>query len=115
MEKAKLQDYQIPVEIEVLSPDDKLRVIWSDGHISRYDGDYLRGACPCATCKGNHLPMEVVKIFPIKGVSLLDYRLEGKYGLRILFSDGHNTGIYNFQYLRKVCRCQNCIEKQTYK
>ena len=105
-------DYPQPVDVTVPDEGDELRIAWSDGHIGIYPWDYLRGACPCATCKGNHLPMEVVKIFPIRGTQLIDYRPEGKYAFRLLFSDGHDTGIYNFRYLRKVCQCEECAQRR---
>ena len=54
--------------------------------------------------------MEIVKIFPIRATQLVDYRPEGKYAFRLLFSDGHATGIYNFRYLRKLCQCHKCAK-----
>ena len=105
-------DYPRPVEVTIPDQEDELRITWSDGHESIYPWDYLRGACPCAMCKGNPPPMETVKIFPIRGTQLMDYRPEGTYAFRLLFSDGHDTGIYNFRYLRKICQCQECAGRR---
>jgi DUF971 family protein len=32
----------------------------------------------------------------------------GRYGLKITWSDGHNLGIYTFEYLRTLCECEEC-------
>ena len=34
--------------------------------------------------------------------------LVGNYALTLLFSDGHSTGIYSFEYLRRECPCKDC-------
>ena len=33
----------------------------------------------------------------------------GAYAVRIDWSDGHNTGIYSFRHLRKICPCESCV------
>jgi ATP-binding protein involved in chromosome partitioning len=38
--------------------------------------------------------------------------LVGQYAIRIVWSDGHETGIYNFRRLRKDCRCPECTQKR---
>ena len=35
----------------------------------------------------------------------------GNYALRIDFNDGHSTGIYSFDYLRTICRCEACARE----
>ncbi len=37
----------------------------------------------------------------------------GRYGMRITWSDGHNLGIYTFEYLRKLCPCEECQKIRT--
>jgi len=32
----------------------------------------------------------------------------GSYAIRIYWNDGHNTGIYSFDHLRKICPCAKC-------
>ena len=36
----------------------------------------------------------------------------GKYALKFKWSDGHESGIYSWEYLRRVCRCNDCMTKQ---
>lgn len=79
----------------------RLRLTWDDGHQVEYDYQYLRGFCPCASCQGHgatqiryyppETPVEVTSIEPV-----------GNYGLSIVFSDGHGTGIYRFDFLREI-------------
>jgi DUF971 family protein len=41
-------------------------------------------------------------------VQPMSLELVGSYGLRIRWSDGHDTGIYTFELLRKCCGCPRC-------
>jgi DUF971 family protein len=41
-------------------------------------------------------------------VQPMSLELVGSYGLRIRWSDGHDTGIYTFELLRKRCGCPRC-------
>jgi len=34
----------------------------------------------------------------------------GRYGFKIIWSDGHDLGIYSFQYLRVLCECEECLK-----
>ena len=36
----------------------------------------------------------------------------GQYGIQLIWGDGHNTGIYTFNYLRRLCDCNVCSEAQ---
>jgi DUF971 family protein len=85
-----------------LDPERSLvEIRFTDGVVHRYDGAWLRHACPCATCRG-HTPGEVegpswdgVKDVRVRGASPV-----GNYALRFEFTDGHETGIYSFDWLR---------------
>ena len=86
---------------------------WKDGHKSSWNFAWLRAACPCATCheerdKDGRAP----GIAPPKPASLLpmyeapprpvEVTPVGNYAVRFDFSDGHRTGLYTFDYLRKL-------------
>ena len=92
---------------------------WKDGHISAWDFKWLRWACPCALCNeereqtGRAVGVEK----PKAGGPLVLYEapprpLEvtpvGKYAIRFKWSDGHESGIYSWEYLRRVCGCEAC-------
>ena len=102
-----------PVEVIVPDQGDALYIAWSDGHRGVYPWDFLRGACPCAVCKGSHKPVDISKVKPAEGVELMDYLPVGAYAFRLMFSDAHDTGIYSFEYLRALCRCAECVQGRT--
>ena len=98
-----------PIEIKRLPELPGLRVAWSDGHVSLFEGRALRLACPCATCieEWSGEPILDPSTVPER-VSAEDIQLVGLYGIRIGWSDGHGTGIYTFERLRTLCPCETC-------
>ena len=97
-----------PTQIAQAGPD-KLRIVWSDGHESVYAVRSLRLACRCAHCveeftgrpllKADGVPVDVkpIRLSPV-----------GRYALSFEWSDGHDSGIYTYEYLRQLCPC--CAE-----
>jgi DUF971 family protein len=103
-----------PVELNVskLHGKERIFLLWSDGHRSFYDPVELREACPCAMCQGEP-GIFGRKYEPAKNEVRSDtipQEIEaiGRYGMKITWSDGHNLGIYTFDYLRKLCPCDEC-------
>jgi len=97
-----------PTKIKKLGPQE-LMIHWKDGHESRYMGPVLRGLCPCATCEDENTGQRL--ILPIHISDDLEFRkieLVGHYALQFEWSDGHHTGIYSFDRLRKLCPCEKC-------
>ena len=82
---------------------DDLYILWRDGRESHFNFYELRCACPCASC-GNELTGErVLKPESVpKSVHASGSEYVGNYALRIHWSDGHNTGLYNFKHLRAL-------------
>jgi DUF971 family protein len=79
-----------------------VRFAWSDGFSAECPYDELRGYCPCAGCQG-HAAGEITFHRPPKPVEPLTIEPVGNYAISILWSDGHATGIYRFDYLRHLC------------
>lgn len=79
----------------------RLSITWSDGSVSGFEYDLLRGYCPCAVCQG-HTAREVRFHPPAAPVEVTSIQPVGNYGLSIVFSDGHGTGIYRFDFLRDL-------------
>jgi DUF971 family protein len=90
-----------PTEVRRLPEARRLTITWSDHSVSTYDYDYLRGFCPCAVCQG-HAVSEVRFRPPAAPVDVASIEPVGHYGLSIVFSDGHGTGIYRFDFLRDI-------------
>ncbi len=96
-----------PVEARRLPEERRLRLTWNDGHVGEYGYQLLRGWCPCAMCQG-HSVLELTFHPPAQPVEPRRIEPVGNYGLSFLWSDGHGTGIYRFEYLRQLCPCPRC-------
>lgn len=92
-----------PVDVLAERAARTVQITWDDGHVSRYPMEYLRGQCPCAGCQGHGGP-HVYHETP--GVDVVDMHLVGGYALQLGFSDGHDTGIYTYPFLREICPCE---------
>ncbi len=95
-----------------------IKIDWKDHHHSDYSLEFLRDACPCASCTGAHgtepqktsysdPPKELFPMYKPK-LKMLNVEPVGAYAMRVDWSDGHNTGIYSFDYLRRICPCEEC-------
>lgn len=81
-----------------------LRITWADDHVSRYSAVGLRCACPCAQCVNEWTGQRVLKPETISPeLTITDLSIVGRYALNFRWSDGHDTGIYSFRYLRELC------------
>lgn len=97
----------------------ELNISWSDGHQSVYPFSLLRYACPCAECRGGHENMRSdpdPAVFTMKDEESPATRLRsleavGTYALTPEWEDGHHFGIYNWNYLRRLCPCPDCRSK----
>jgi DUF971 family protein len=81
--------------------DGKMNIVWADGTHMTYSYWDLRTSCPCASCVDEITGEKTLDdstvesdIHPVKSAYI------GNYALEILWSDGHDTGIYIFQKLR---------------
>ena len=104
-----------PTGIELVG-DRQVVITWEDGVVSTHGAEELRARCPCSVCTqegsggGGHAPIAVGQPLPLMpkkaqaGVSIKDLVPVGHYALRVVFSDGHDTGIYSFDYLRGLTK-----------
>jgi len=95
----------IPTEIGRANRHD-VKIRWQDGHESVYPARELRLQCPCAGCVDEMTGVvRVIQSSVPEDVHPLTITLVGRYAISIDWSDGHRTGIYAFDYLRKRCPC----------
>ncbi len=98
-----------PIDMEWLD-NGVLSITWSDGHNGVYPVRYLRQNCPCAACVDEWTGERRLKPDSIPLLILLeDIEPVGHYAFRIKWSDGHDTGIYSYTSLRRMCQCDICV------
>jgi DUF971 family protein len=93
-----------PVDIQLIGQE--IAIVWDDGVESYFTGEALRAASPSAETQGERDILGTryggngPRKFP--GVQVRGWEQVGNYALRFDFSDGHRTGLYSFEYLRKL-------------
>ena len=109
------------IKIQVTSGEG-VDIVWSDDHASHYDFLYLRDLCPCALCNDERAkkaaaphadPTALASALPMfkpKPKARSAHPI-GNYAIQIEFTDGHNTGIYSYDYLRTICPCEDCARE----
>ncbi len=91
-----------------LKKDSGLAVEWMDGRRSFYPIAYLRRMSPSAEARQmrEELAKNPLTVLPAGSRSgplvAVDAELVGNYAIKIRFSDGHETGIYSWEYLREI-------------
>ena len=110
-----------PEKVRVLLTEGKgLEIDWADGHKSAWSFAWLREACPCATCVEQRNAGR-----PQAGPAEAEARRRccpctrrrpsrparmpwAATHIQFNWQDGHSSGIYSWEYLRRVCQCQEC-------
>jgi len=94
-----------PLDIQHIG--DELAIKWDDGSESCVRLETLRRYCPCAGCKGevdvmgNLYKGPEIKLTPA-AFQLRELRTVGGYAIQPVWADGHASGLYSFDYLKKV-------------
>jgi DUF971 family protein len=86
-----------------------LGIQWSDGHKGVYPVRYLRQQCPCAACVDEWTGERRLNVDDVPMLIMLqDIVPVGRYALQFRWNDGHDSGIYSYTLLRKLCQCDSC-------
>ena len=100
-----------PVSIVVEREQSQMTIEWDDGHESVYPLELLRSECPCAGCrdfraKAAQNPLQIVTGgVPGADMTVKDVQQVGRYAIQLVWGDGHDTGIYSYEFLRLLCPC----------
>jgi ATP-binding protein involved in chromosome partitioning len=94
-----------PVEISGDKDNRVVRIRWSDGVVNEYTMSGLRGWCPCAQCQGHSGRRGFVSV---EDPVLQDVEGVGRYAVRMIWADGHSTGMYSYGYLRELATAPEC-------
>ena len=90
-----------PVRIN-LTRNKSILIRWDDLSETNIQLDKLRELCPCATCKTERERQSnsYKPIFNQNQITVKSMAPVGNYALGITWNDGHNTGIYEYSYLK---------------
>jgi len=94
-----------PSELRLKRAERVLEVAFEDGTRFRLPAEYLRVESPSAEVQG-HGPGQKTLVAGRAQVAIRALEPVGNYAVRILFDDGHNTGIYSWSYLHQLGREQ---------
>ena len=95
---------------EVRLEESGVHILWDDGHPSYYPHRYLRGQCCCAACVEEMTGQRRVGEEDVReDVYAVDWMQIGRYAVQFLWSDTHDSGIYPFELLRRLCLCPECF------
>jgi DUF971 family protein len=93
-----------PTQI-VEESDSSVSIKWSDDSTTAYNATLLRRSCPCASCVNEWTGQRILKDDQVADdLTFTHVSIVGRYALSFHFSDGHNTGIFSFDYLRKLAQ-----------
>jgi DUF971 family protein len=101
-----------PVDIQQIG--EELAIKWEDGSESFLALEPFRRACPCAGCKGEvdimgNLYKNPEQPLKPEAFHLVRLMYVGTYAIQPFWGDSHASGIYSFDYLKRICdesRCQ---------
>jgi DUF971 family protein len=91
-----------PVELKLHRRSRELTVQFPDGMSGRLSAEYLRVHSPSAEVKG-HAAGEGMLVTGKEAVNIVRIEPVGRYAVRLVFDDGHDTGLYTWSVLYELC------------
>jgi DUF971 family protein len=99
-----------PASITLNKKESYLEITWNDDERCRYPLSELREACPCVECRGGHEfmgqahePKDLLQLKPKRSYAVMSLQMVGNYALQPVWDDGHSTGIYTWDFLKRLC------------
>ncbi|HVF65542.1 MAG TPA: DUF971 domain-containing protein [Casimicrobiaceae bacterium] len=90
-----------PTEIKLHQASRIVEIAFDDGRVFKLPYEFLRVYSPSAEVRGHGAGQEVLQTGK-RDVTIKDVEAVGHYAIRPAFSDGHDTGIYSWDYLREL-------------
>ena len=94
-----------PTELRYASAERVLHVTFDDGAAYKLSAEYLRVESPSAEVQG-HGAATKVAVAGKKNVAITNMEPVGRYAVRLVFDDGHDTGLFSWDYLAQLGREQ---------
>ena len=87
-----------PEKIIVSKAKDTLTLVYKMGYRISLSAEYLRVYSPSAEVRGHH-PSDHVLQYGKKNVRIINVKKVGLYAIQLVFDDGHDSGIYSWDYI----------------
>jgi DUF971 family protein len=98
----------IPTDIKLHQQSRLLELVYEDGSRYRLPFEFLRVHSPSAEVRGHGEGQEVLQTGK-RQVELTALEPVGHYALKLVFSDGHDSGLYSWDYLHELCLKQEAL------
>lgn len=92
----------MPSEIRLAKDRRTISILWADGHEALFDSATLRAKCQSAPSKSKAILNGEPSAAEFEGLTITDLRPIGQYAINIVFSDGHDRGIYPWPFLKEL-------------
>ena len=97
-----------PTEITLHQQSKLLEIAFDDGSRYRLPYEFLRVHSPSAAVRGHGPSQEVLQVGK-QDVNVIDVQPVGSYAIKVTFDDGHNTGLYSWDYLNELGKYQDAL------
>ena len=91
-----------PSKIDYQQTTAMLQISWPDGSVVGLSAEFLRVHSPSAEVRGHGVGQQVLQSGK-KNVTITKIEPTGRYAIKITFSDGHDSGLFDWEYLKKLC------------
>lgn len=101
---------QAPTDIKFRKQSQQLELSYASGEQFTLDSEFLRVHSPSAEVRGHGAGQETLQTGKLN-VQITELIPVGNYALQLVFSDGHDSGIYSWTYLRELCEQRDALWK----
>ena len=98
----------VPQQIMLHRKSRELSLAYKDGREYRLPAEFLRVYSPSAEVRGHGRGQEVLQTGKLH-VQIVDVKAVGNYALQLIFDDGHDSGIYSWDYLEELAGQQSAL------
>lgn len=99
---------ELPTDITLHQQSRTLEIAFADGARYHFPFEFLRVHSPSAEVRGHGPGQEVLQVGK-RNVAVLDIAPIGSYALKIGFDDGHDSGLYTWEYLHDLGKQQDAL------
>jgi DUF971 family protein len=92
------------------NPDtNSFHIKFDDSFEADISAETIRKNCPCAECKGEEVLLHKYvprdqKPLTVESFTLEKVQMVGNYAIQFFWKDGHNTGLFNWEYLKEISK-----------